>query len=145
MTRLGWLGHPYEGKLENLDRAKSWLRWLLRTFSRIDFAADWILWCEVLDDAIPEDRARGLRFDTMMINRLTDYWMVGGKISNGMEIERLAAVEAGCEVMDLTCLGSQPPALLGMGSWWNKIPEQTQQRLVFLLSDEMVRKVEERL
>jgi hypothetical protein len=140
VTRLAWMGHPSK----NLARAKRWLKWLLRTFSRVDFAADWILWIEVLDDANPVERARGLAFCNTMLGRMTDYWMVGGQVSPGMGAELVTARAVNVEVVDLTFLGDEPPQD-GDASWWDQVPQALAERLLFLLSDEMTRKVEERL
>lgn len=110
-----WMAHPLsaptpEGITANLARAKRWLAWLYRTFPNVDFAAAWIPCCEAMDDADPAERERGLLFDCEMVRRLDGYWMVGGRISSGMERERAAAVAAGKPVVDLTALGEEPPA-----------------------------------
>lgn len=108
--RIAWMMHPVSGDVPgNLARAKRWLGWLLRTFPDIDFAADWIPWCEVLDDGVPANRERGLRFDEHMIQRLDDCWMVGGRISNGMMRERVVAMATRKTTVDLTTLGDEPP------------------------------------
>jgi hypothetical protein len=145
VSRLAWMGHPLSGDVPgNIARSKRWLQWLLRTFTRVDFAADWILWCEVLDDGDQADRARGLRFDRLMINRLSDYWMVGGAISRGMEVEHEFARLAGCEVVDLTFLGLEPPPV-GSVDWWDRVPHAMGRRLAAVLDEDLYHRIEERL
>jgi hypothetical protein len=109
-----WMAHPLsaptpEGIALNLMHAKLWLAWLYRTFPGVDFAAAWIPCCEAMNDADPAERERGLQFDCEMVRRLDGYWMVGGRVSSGMERERAAAMAAGKPVVDLTFLGNVPP------------------------------------
>jgi hypothetical protein len=117
-----WMMHPLsaptpEGIDANLARAKRWLAWLYRTFPNVDFAAAWIPCCESMSDADPAERERGLQFDCEMVRRLDGVWMVGGRISSGMERERAAAVAAGKRVIDLTALGEEPPSFTNIEDW----------------------------
>lgn len=110
---IAWMAHPLSGDIPgNIAKAKRWMKWLIRTF-QIDFAADWILWCEILDDNDAEERGRGIAFDKAMISRLDSYWMVGGRISFGMAMELEAAKAHNKTIIDLTGLGSEPPASEG--------------------------------
>jgi hypothetical protein len=104
------LGAPTaEGITANLARARRWFKWLLETFPNVDFGANWILWCESLDDMNPEHRARGLAFDDEEIKRMDGFWMVGGRVSSGMARGRDLALSLGKPVVDLTALGEEPP------------------------------------
>ncbi len=106
---VAWMAHPLAGDIPgNIAKAKRWMRWLIRAF-HIDFAADWILWCEILDDNDPAERARGIKFCQTMVSKVDAYWMVGGRISNGMATELEAAKEHKKFILDLTFMGSEPP------------------------------------
>ncbi len=114
---IACMAHPLgaatpEGITANIARAKRWFTWLLNTFSGVDFSANWILWCESLDDLNPAHRERGLAFDDEEIKRMDAFWMVGGRISSGMARGRGVALAAGKRVVDLTFLGDEPPAEL---------------------------------
>lgn len=111
---IAWMAHPLsaptpEGVVANLARAKRWLAWLYRSFIGVDFAAAWIPCCESMNDADPAERARGLRFDCEMVRRCDEFWMVGGRISSGMQQEAHAATVSGKHIVDLTDLGDEPP------------------------------------
>jgi hypothetical protein len=111
---IACMAHPLgaatpEGITANIARAKRWFTWLLNTFPGVDFSANWILWCESLDDLNPAHRARGLAFDDEEIKRMDAFWMVGGRISSGMARGRDVALAAGKRVVDLTDFGDEPP------------------------------------
>lgn len=107
-----YLAHPAgadtpEEHLANLARAKRWFRWA--AFQGVAVIADWIIYCEVWDDFDEAQRAMGLDHDDAMIARCDEYWMVGGRISKGMDRGRSKAWAEGMEVVDLTSLGDEPP------------------------------------
>lgn len=106
--RIAYMMHPYGGRRENLERAKRWFRWLIKTFPDVQFTAPWILWCETLEET-PENRARGIAFDLESIRRSDEAWLVGGEVSAGMGIESREASERGKRIVDLTILGDEPP------------------------------------
>lgn len=113
MRPIFWMCHPLSGGIaENLKNARAWMHFLLRAIPAIDIAADWILWCEILDDEDPADRVRGIEFDANMIRRLSGVVLVGGRISTGMASERDAALAAfgPGSVVDLTFLGRDVPS-----------------------------------
>lgn len=119
---IACMAHPlgasdHAGIAANVARAKRWFTWLLRAVSDVDFAANWILWCEALDDLNPEHRERGLAFDDAEILRHDEYWMVGGAISSGMERGRLLAASAGKRIVNLTELGPEPPQSFDISDW----------------------------
>lgn len=95
----------------NLMRARRWYAFFCRNRDRLGFdvAADWILWCELLDDANPAERAAGLQFDSEMVRRLDGVVLVGGRISAGMAVEVQIAKEHGKDVLDWTAYGIEPP------------------------------------
>ena len=108
--QVAWVIHPLKGDVAgNIARAKRWLQFLIRTFPGLDFEAGWILWCEVLNDANPAERERGLQFCEAMIHRLDEVWVVGGRISEGMQREIEIAGAAFKPITNLTYLGEEPP------------------------------------
>ncbi len=114
---IACMAHPLgaatpAGITANLERARRWFKWLLETFPTVDFSANWILWCEALDDMNHAHRARGLAFDDEEIKRMDAFWMVGGRISSGMARGRGIALAHGKRVVDLTHLGAEPPGEL---------------------------------
>jgi hypothetical protein len=107
--RVIYLAHPVSGDVSaNLARARRWLRWVYDNFD-VAVVADWILTCEVLDDANPAHRAHGLAMDRALVEICDEFWMVGGRVSNGMKTEVDVALTAKVAVRDLTWLGEEPP------------------------------------
>ncbi len=94
--------------LANLERAKRWFAWAITKNAAV--IADWIIYCEVWDDFDPELRAEGLEHDDAMIKRCDEFWMVGGKVTDGMQRGMKSASLHGVIVRDLTHLGKEPPA-----------------------------------
>lgn len=115
-VRCAYLAHPVGPYgdytvADNLARAKRWLAWLIDCEPFVSFAAPWIPICEVLDDAVPAHRARGLRDSISMVVRFDGICLVGGKISTGMAAELVAARKLRLMVWDLTALGDEPPVV----------------------------------
>jgi len=111
--RTIYLAHPVSGDVPgNLARTRRWIRWIYDHFPDVAVVADWILTCEVLDDSNPIHRARGLGMDKAVIALCDEFWMVGGRVSTGMGIEKEAAERSNLRVVDLTFLGEEPPAEL---------------------------------
>jgi hypothetical protein len=97
---------------DNLQNARKWLQYLLRHFPDFDFTAEWILWGELLDDHIPEERARGIAFGVEMARRCDEIWLVGGRVSEGMKRAWEMAQQNNKRVVDLTFLGRDIPIAL---------------------------------
>lgn len=119
---IACMAHPlgaadHAGIAANVARAKRWFTWLLRAIPNVDFAANWILWCESLDDLNPAHRERGLAFDDAEIMRHDEYWMVGGTISSGMERGRVLAEASSKRIINLTELGPEPPQFFDVSDW----------------------------
>lgn len=116
MMRVIYMAHPVgaatpEGVQANLARAKRWYRWIVKHFN-VSVVADWITCCEVFDDADQKDRDHGLDMDLAAIERCDELFLVGGRISTGMGLERDAAEDFNLRVVDLTFLGEEPPDLV---------------------------------
>lgn len=90
---------------DNRERASRWVAWVAN--SGFCPQATWIVltgqWTE------KEGRELGLELDKMLIARCDELWLVGGRISSGMQIEREEAERLGIRVQDLTHLGKEPP------------------------------------
>ena len=111
--RVVYMAHPAgaptpEEHRANLARAKRWFRWAAE--QGVSVIADWIIYCEVWDDANPVQRGNGLEHDDAAIRRCDAVWLVGGRVSYGMERACLTAGDAGIPVADWTHLGEEPPA-----------------------------------
>lgn len=112
--RLIYFAHPLgastpEGVRANRARALRWVRWIYDNFPYVTVVADWLVTVEVLDDFNPEHRARGMKMNKAIILRSDEFWMCGGRVSNGMGDELKIASDANKRVFDLTWLGEEPP------------------------------------
>lgn len=110
-----YLAHPLgaatpEGVEANKARARRWIRWVYDNFKDVAVVADWLITCDVLDDFNPEHRAHGMTMNAAIIPRCDEFWMVGGRVSNGMNDESGVADRARRRIYDLTWLGEEPPA-----------------------------------
>jgi hypothetical protein len=104
--------HPVGGDVDgNIKRSLRWISWLRRSFPTVTFNASWI--AGILsgeDDADPAQREAGLVDCEAVVAICHGVVLVGGRISSGMERERLAAFEVRGEIVDLTWLGVEAPA-----------------------------------
>lgn len=113
-TGLAYMAHPvasytlYHPQLkgkhtikENLARAKRWLKALQDANPHAVVIAPWITNAEVYGQN-PEDRAANLLRDCYVIGRCDSIVFVGGRMSEGMQIEAEAAEGYGMPMFDLT-------------------------------------------
>lgn len=105
-----YLAHPLsagtrEGILTNISRAKRWVHWAIENY-RVAVVANWILYCEVLDDMNPEHRALGIQHDLLIMRRCDELWLVGGRVSSGMRQEMIDARKHRLVVRDFTEFGA---------------------------------------
>lgn len=112
MSRVvAYVAHPVGGDVAgNLARAKRWLRWLIRNHRDVSFVVPWLPYCEVLDDADPEQRARGMADGEAVLRRCDVIVLVGGHLSTGMEAELLLAQRVGLRCINHLPLGEEPPS-----------------------------------
>ena len=115
-TRLVYLVHPAgaptrEEHRSNLARAKRWFAWAAGQ-PGVSVIADWIIYCEVWDDFDPALRAVGLDADDAAIRRCDEVWLVGGRISAGMQRAAQTARLADKIIRDLMLYGDEPPECL---------------------------------
>lgn len=105
-----YLAHPLGAgpdREQNRANAARWVAWATRAHA-VAVIADWIILSGELAET-PANRALGIASDLALIGRVDELWMVGGRISPGMEIEAARAREYGKPVVDLTHLGALPP------------------------------------
>lgn len=95
--------------LQNLASAKRWLRALQDANPNVVVIAPWVTACEIYDDANPEERAEGLLRACYVVGRCDAIVLVGGRLGNGMMVERDHAIVSGVSVYDLTHMGADPP------------------------------------
>lgn len=110
MTTAIYLCHPLgvgSDRPSNLKKAAAWGSWIIRTFG-VPVIADWI-WISQLWEETPANRELGLRIDCELVRIASEVWLVGGRVSPGMRIERNAADRAGLPIIDLTEFGEEPP------------------------------------
>lgn len=88
----------------NLERAARWVAWIAE-FGHVPVAT-WITLASVWDES---KRDAGLANDFELLARCDEMWLVGGRISRGMDEERKAASDAQVPWHDFTNLGVEPP------------------------------------
>ena len=93
---------------ENRARASRWVAWAAAR--GVAPVADWIILTGQVEET-PENRARGLAIDCALVERCEEVWLVGGRVTPGMEVERVHAQGRGIPVYDLTPLGPEPPTI----------------------------------
>ena len=104
--KLFYVAHPVSGNVAaNLQRTRRWYRWLTKTYPEHVFIAPWIVHVEEFDDSNPEERAAGLDGDVITVKRCDGIVLVGGRLSEGMTVERGAATA----IVDFLHLGDEPP------------------------------------
>lgn len=108
--KVVYLAHPLGAdadRQQNRANAARWVAWATLVH-RVAVVADWI----TLSGQLSEDhRELGLQCDLALIDRCDEIWLVGGRISPGMAIERDHAAAHGKPVMDLTRLGYHAPSV----------------------------------
>jgi hypothetical protein len=104
-----YMAHPIGGDPEgNLARARRWMRWILDHYPMVAVCVPWLPYVEVLDDYDPEHRDRGVRDDLEILKRCDEVWLVGDRVSPGMEAEKWLAISLGKVVVDFTQTGLVP-------------------------------------
>jgi hypothetical protein len=108
-----YMSHPVsaptrEGVLQNLENAKDWVVRLVKDLG-VAVTADWITLASRWDETV---REFALSIDRAQVERCDAVVMVGGRISEGMQIEANHARLFGIPVHDWTYLGYAPPSVL---------------------------------
>jgi hypothetical protein len=89
---LAYMAHPIAGDVPgNCARARRWLAWLQRTYPDRAFIAPYIDWIEAGDDdSDPVQRELGLQRCCAVAAVCTEFWPVGGRLTEGMRREQRA-------------------------------------------------------
>jgi hypothetical protein len=109
-----YLAHPlgaktHEGILKNLNTAKLWYKWACDHYwPNHCFNMMWALNVEVYDDANAVDRERGMQRNYAHIKRCDELWLLGPRISEGMEDEARFAHRCRIPVYNLTSESLDP-------------------------------------
>jgi hypothetical protein len=96
-------------RADNLRAAANWGAWATRQHG-VAVIADWI-WLAAELPETPANRERGLESDLALVARCDELWLVGGRVSPGMELEAGEARRLGIPVIDMTHLGVVPPEI----------------------------------
>lgn len=107
-----YMAHPLgagEDRARNRANAARWVAWIAASFGHA-VIADWIILSGEWDESA-ENRARGLAIDLALVERADEVWLVGGRVSPGMQMEADEARRLGKTVVDLAELGPLPPRL----------------------------------
>jgi hypothetical protein len=96
-----------EGIEQNRKNGARWAAFLVEHFN-VAVECTWIVLTGELEET-PANRKRGLECDLALVERCDELWMVGGRVSGGMQVESDHARKRGMRVVDLTALGVVPP------------------------------------
>lgn len=115
--RLVYIAHPYGGDPSNLQAAREWVRWAFGAGKDVCPIAPWIVTCEILDDANPSDRRRGMETNMETVLKVNQVWLCGPRVSSGMLQEARVAFGKGIPVLDFTGYDA-PPDGYPYAKWW---------------------------
>lgn len=109
-TPVVYVAHPVAGAVAaNIKSAFGWMEWLLHRWPRIAFMAPWVVEAHVLDDGDPLDREDALLRGEAIVSLVDAVLLVGGRVSVGMERERITVLKSGGDAVDFTRAGASPP------------------------------------
>lgn len=108
---VAYLAHPFHAttldeRQNNIASVLAWIRFLVDN-TTWSVTCPWLPYVMTLEEATYRDR--GVDDNLAVIARCDLVVLAGGRISNGMETERLRAIENGIPVVDLTSLGGGRP------------------------------------
>jgi hypothetical protein len=107
--RLVYLAHPLGGdetREQNRRNGSLWFAWASSRPELQLVFAPWIILSGVWDET---RRGEGLKIDFNTIEQCNELWLVGGRVSPGMQLEADHASQCRVVVHDLTRLGMLPP------------------------------------
>ena len=117
--KLVYIASPYAGDVEaNVSFAKEACRYAIRQ-GAVPVAVH-LLYPQLLDDRIPEEREAGLRMGLRVLEACDEFWLCGEHISAGMQKELEAAERLGIPVRRISWqeMENRPepePGFPGMG------------------------------
>ncbi len=95
--KIVYIASPYAGDVEgNVEFAKAACR-LAMEEGNTPVAAH-LLYPQMLDDTVPEQRALGIRMGLKLLEASSELWLCGSRISDGMQEELKAAWKHGIPV-----------------------------------------------
>lgn len=95
--KIVYIASPYAGDVEgNVAFAKAACR-LAMEQGNTPVAAH-LLYPQMLDDAVPEERELGIRLGLKLLEACSEMWLCGSRISSGMQKELEAAGRLGIPV-----------------------------------------------
>lgn len=110
-TPVVYVAHPVGGAVAaNIKSGFAWMDWLWRRWPRVAFMAPWIVEAYVLDDSDSLDREDILLRGEAIVGLVDAVLLVGGRVSVGMERERITVLKSGGDAVDFTRAGASPPA-----------------------------------
>ena len=109
LDELIYMAHPVAGDVvNNIAKAKTWLRALQDAFPNKCFIAPWITDVEIYDDANPAMRAAGLERCRFTLDRCDAIVMCGSVHSSGMMMERDHMLDQGKRAILITAIDNIP-------------------------------------
>lgn len=100
--KIVYIASPYAGDIEgNIWFAKAVCR-LAMEHGDTPVAAH-LLYPQILDDSIPEQRELGIRMGLKLLEACSELWLCGGRISSGMQEELKAAWKHRVPVRRIPC------------------------------------------
>lgn len=103
--KIVYIAHPISGDIEgNLKKILAIIREINLTMPDVlPFAHYWVE-CHALNDAVPEERVRGIKNDKALLKAgfINEVWLYGNRISGGMLDEIKTANESGIIVVAKT-------------------------------------------
>jgi hypothetical protein len=107
--RRAYICHPVAGDTEaNIDNALGWLKWLVQ-HTTWAVGMPWAPYVLALKDEDASHRARGLEDACCFVDGHDFLVLVGGRVSEGMAVEKSRAEARGMLVIDLTEFGFNSP------------------------------------
>lgn len=103
--KIAYIAHPIGGDvINNLDKVKEIARQINLTEPETVPFAPYFLDCFALHDEIPEERARGIKNDTYLLEFgfVDELRLYGDRISSGMHAEILIALREHIEIVAMT-------------------------------------------
>lgn len=109
--KVVYIAHPLNadtrhGIEANRRNASEWVAWAAA--EGVAPVATWITLSGQWEET-DANRKLGLEIDCALISRCDEVWLVGSRVSKGMQIEAEHARRAGIPVLDLTVRGGLPP------------------------------------
>lgn len=102
--KIVYIAHPISGDIKgNLEKIRLLVRHInLTQLDIVPFAPYW-LDCHALNDNIPQERERGIKNDTTLLQAgfINELWLCGDRLSNGMIAEKNIADRLGIKVVNM--------------------------------------------